>query len=177
MEQKINEMVEQSRILEAYMNDIINREATVTRLVGEARLSSTAIQNIVDENVVEALTPVGIGVYIKTIVPPIKRLLINVGAGVTVEKTREDAINYVEAKIKEFDLALRQLLSQKQQIAVRMEQIQALFEEAPTLAQISRRFRLENELNFLGEILNAIELERHRHPPARSHRIDRHRKL
>jgi prefoldin alpha subunit len=125
MEQKINEMVEQSRILEAYMNDIINREATVTRLVGEARLASTAIQNIVDENVVEALTPVGIGVYIKTTVPPIKKLLINVGAGVTVEKTREDAINYVEAKIKEFDLALRQLLSQKQQIAVRMEQIQA----------------------------------------------------
>lgn len=125
MEQKINEMVEQSRILEAYMNDIINREATVSRLVGEARLASTAIQNIVDENDVEALTPVGIGVYIKTLVPPIKKLLINVGAGVTVEKTREDAINYVEAKIKEFELALRQLLGQKQQIAVRMEQIQA----------------------------------------------------
>jgi prefoldin alpha subunit len=125
MEQKINEMVEQSRILEAYMNDIINREATVTRLVGEARLASNAIQNIVDENVAEALTPVGIGVYIKTQVPPITKLLINVGAGVTVEKTREDAINYVEVKIKEFDLALRQLLSQKQQIAVRMEQIQA----------------------------------------------------
>jgi prefoldin alpha subunit len=125
MEQKINEMVEQSRILEAYMNDIINREATVTRLVGEARLASTAIQNIVDENVVEALTPVGIGVYVKTLVPPIKKLLINVGAGVTVEKTREDAINYVEVKIKEFELALRQLLGQKQQIAVRMEQIQA----------------------------------------------------
>jgi prefoldin alpha subunit len=125
MEQKINEMVEQSRILEAYMNDIINREATVTRLVGEARLASTAIQNIVDEDVVEALTPVGIGVYIKTMVPPIKKLLINVGAGVTVEKTREDAINYVEVKIKEFELALRQLLGQKQQIAVRMEQIQA----------------------------------------------------
>ncbi|MFZ0893066.1 MAG: prefoldin subunit alpha [Candidatus Nitrosopolaris sp.] len=125
MEQKINEMVEQSRILEAYMNDIINREATVTRLVGEARLASTAIQNIVDEDVVEALTPVGIGVYIKTMVPPIKKLLINVGAGVTVEKTREDAINYVEVKIKEFEVALRQLLGQKQQIAARMEQIQA----------------------------------------------------
>lgn len=33
MEQKINEMVEQSRILEAYMNDIITREATITRLM------------------------------------------------------------------------------------------------------------------------------------------------
>jgi prefoldin alpha subunit len=125
MEQKINEMVEQSRILEAYMNDIITREATVTRLMEEARLASAAVQNIVDENEVESLTPVGIGVYIKTLIPPINKLLVNVGAGVTIEKTREDAISYVEAKIKEFELGLRQLLSQKQQIAVRMEQIQA----------------------------------------------------
>jgi prefoldin alpha subunit len=125
MEQKINELVEQSRILEAYMNDIITREATVARLMGEARLASAAVQKIVDESEVESLTPVGIGVYIKTLIPPIKRLLINVGAGVTIEKTREDTVNYVEARIKEFELGLRQLLSQKQQIAVRMEQIQA----------------------------------------------------
>jgi prefoldin alpha subunit len=143
MEQKINEMVEQSRILEAYMNDIITREATITRLMGEARLASAAVQKIVDENEVESLTPVGIGVYIKTLVPPIKKLLINVGAGVTIEKTREDTINYVEAKIKEFELGLRQLLSQKQQIAVRMEQIQAqinqMLQQAPNTAGGSRQ--------------------------------------
>jgi prefoldin alpha subunit len=143
MEQKINEMVEQSRIFEAYMNDIITREATVTRLIREARLASAAVQNIVDENEVESLTPVGIGVYIKTVVPPIKKLLVNVGAGVTIEKTKEDTINYVEAKIKEFELGLKQLLSQKQQIAVRMEQIQAqinqMLQQAPNIAGANRQ--------------------------------------
>src|SRR2546425_5211018 len=89
MEQKINEMVEQSRILEAYMNDIINREATVSRLMGEARLASSAVQNIVDEKEVEALTHIGIGVYIKTLVSPIKKLLINVGAGGECEKKKK----------------------------------------------------------------------------------------
>jgi prefoldin alpha subunit len=143
MEQKINEMVEQSRIFEAYMNDIITREATVTKLIREARLASAAVQNIVDENEVESLTPVGIGVYIKTVVPPIKKLLVNVGAGVTIEKTKEDTINYVEAKIKEFELGLKQLLSQKQQIAVRMEQIQAqinqMLQQAPNIAGANRQ--------------------------------------
>ena len=124
IEQKINELAEQSRVLEAYMNDILSREATVTRLIGEARLASTAIQNLVGGSDTEALTPVGIGVYIKTVVPPVKKLLINLGAGVTIEKTREDSLNYVEARIKEFELALTQLLGQKQQIAARMEQIQ-----------------------------------------------------
>ncbi len=124
MEQRINELAEQSRILEAYMNDTVNREATVTRLIGEARLASTAIQTLEDESEVEALTPVGIGVYVKTTIPPVKKLLINLGAGVTIEKSRQDSMNYVEARIKEFELALTQLLEQKQQIAMRMEQIQ-----------------------------------------------------
>jgi prefoldin alpha subunit len=143
IEQKINEMVEQSRILESYMNDIITREAAVTRLMGEARLASAAVQKIVDEKEVESLTPVGIGVYIKTLVPPIKKLLINVGAGVTIEKTKEDTVNYVEAKIKEFELGLRELLNQKQQIAIRMEQIQAqinqMLQKTSTTASDSRQ--------------------------------------
>src|ERR671929_635409 len=123
-DQKISEMVQQSRILEAYMNDTITREATVTKLIEEARLASSAVQNIMDESEVESLMPVGIGVYMKALVPPIKKLLVNVGAGVIVEKSREDTVNYIESRIKEFEVALRQLSSQKQQIEMRMEQIQ-----------------------------------------------------
>src|ERR671928_727816 len=123
-DQKISEMVQQSRILEAYMNDIITREATVTKLIEEARLASSAVQNVMDESEVESLMPVGIGVYMKALVPPVKKLLVNVGAGVVVEKNREDTVNYIESRIKEFETALSQLYSQKQQIEMRMEQIQ-----------------------------------------------------
>src|SRR5919204_3334344 len=124
-EQKINELVQQSRILEAYMNDIITREATLTRLIEEGRLASTSIQSIVDEKDVESLTPIGIGVYVKTMVPPIKKLLVNLGAGVTIEKNREDALNYVEARIKEYEVASRQLEAQRQEIAMRINQLQS----------------------------------------------------
>ena len=113
MEQKINEMVQQSRILEAYMNDIITRETTVTRLMEEGRLASSAVQSITEVSEVESLMPVGIGVYMKALVPPVKKLLINVGAGVTIEKSREDTINYIESRLKEFEVALRQLASPK----------------------------------------------------------------
>jgi prefoldin alpha subunit len=123
-DQKISEMVQQSRILEAYMNDTITREATVTKLIEEARLASSAVQNVMDESEVESLMPVGIGVYMKALVPPVKKLLVNVGAGVVVEKNREDTVNYIESRIKEFETALSQLYSQKHQIEMRMEQIQ-----------------------------------------------------
>jgi prefoldin alpha subunit len=124
MDQKMNELVQQSRVLEAYMNDIVAREATITRLIQEARLASGALHNMVDETDLESLTPVGIGVYMKAVIPPVKKLIVNIGAGVTIEKTRDDTINYVESKLNEFEVGLRQLNKQRQQISLNMEQIQ-----------------------------------------------------
>jgi prefoldin alpha subunit len=124
IEQRINEMVQQSRILEAYMNDIVTKEATIVRLIEEARLAASALHNIVPETQTESLVPVGVGVYMKALIPPIDKLLVNVGAGVTIEKSKQDAINYIESRIKEFEVASRQLAGQKQQIEMRMAQIQ-----------------------------------------------------
>ena len=135
MEQRINEMVQQSRILEAYMNDIMTRQVTVTRLMEEARLASATIQGIPSGSEVESLMPIGIGVYIKTNVTPVKKLLVNLGAGVALEKSRDDALNYVEARIKEYELAARQLESQRQEIAMRMQQIQAQINQMIKTAQ------------------------------------------
>ncbi len=135
MEQRINEMVQQSRLLEAYMNDVMTRQVTVTRLMEEARLASTTIQNISSESEVESLMPMGIGVYVKTVVPPIKKLLVNLGAGVAVEKSREDALNYVEARIKEYEVAARQLEMQRQELAMRMDQLQSQINQMIRAAQ------------------------------------------
>jgi len=135
IEQRINEMVQQSRVLEAYMNDIMTRQVTVSKLTEEARLASTTIQNIKSDSEVESLMPVGIGVYVKTTVPPIKKLLVNLGAGVAVEKNREDTLNYVEARIKEYEVAARQLEAQRQEIAMRMDQIQAQVNQMMRAAQ------------------------------------------
>lgn len=135
IEQRVNEMVQQGKVLEAYMNDVISRQLTVSRLAEEARLASTTIQSISSESDVETLMPVGIGVYVKTNVPPIKKLLVNLGAGVAVEKSREDALNYVEARIKEYDVAARQLEAQRQELEMRMQQVQAQINQMLRAAQ------------------------------------------
>jgi prefoldin alpha subunit len=141
VQQRINEMVQQSRILEAYMNDIVAKEATAFRLIEEARLASAALHGIVADNQTEALVPVGIGIYMRALIPPIDKLLVNVGAGTSVEKSKQDTINYVEARIKEFEVASRQLADQKQQIELRMAQIQ---EQVNQLLQQSSGVRQGN---------------------------------
>jgi prefoldin alpha subunit len=124
IEQRIKELVQHSRTLELYLNEVLEREATVTRLIEEARLASYALQNISVDKENEALMPIGIGVYLKTNIPSIDKLLVNVVAGVTVEKTREDTLHYIESRIKEFEIGLNQLGDQKKQITSQLEQIQ-----------------------------------------------------
>lgn len=125
LEQKINEMVQQSKVLEAYLTDIISKETTVAKLLEEARLASNAIQNITNnDSSIESLTPIGTGVYLKVVIPKIEKLLINVGSGVAIEKGKDDTLNYIEARIKDYEIALRQLGDQRQQISTRMEQLQ-----------------------------------------------------
>ena len=124
IEQRINELVQHSRTLELYLNEVLEREATVTKLIEEARLASYALQNISLDKENEALMPIGVGVYLKTNIPSIDKLLVNIGAGVTIEKTREDTLHYIESRIKEFEIGLNQLRDQKRQITSQLEQIQ-----------------------------------------------------
>lgn len=124
LERALNEMAQQSRALEAYMNDIVARQAAIGRMYDEARLASTTLQGISADAEAETLMPVGSGVYVKANVPPMKKVIVSLGSGVTVEKSKEDALNFVEARIKEYDVAIRQLEAQKQEIAMRMEQLQ-----------------------------------------------------
>jgi prefoldin alpha subunit len=135
IEQRINELVQQSRILEAYMNDVMTRQVTVSKLMEEAHLASNTIQTITSESDVESLMPIGIGVYVKSVVPPVKKLLINLDAGVAIEKSREDALNYVETRIKEYEVAARQLEAQRQEIATRLNQLQSQINQMVQAAQ------------------------------------------
>jgi prefoldin alpha subunit len=137
IEQRINELVQQSRILEAYLNDVMTRQVTVSKLMEEAHMASNTIQNISSESDVESLMPIGIGVYIKTTVPPIEKLLVNLDAGVAIEKSREDTLNYVEARIKEYEVAARQLEAQRQEISMRINQLQSQINQMIQAAQQS----------------------------------------
>jgi prefoldin alpha subunit len=124
-EEKIQALVAQMKLYEAYLNDIVTRESTVARLMEEGRLAIEAIKNISGQDAVQTLMPIGIGIYMQTSTSTNNKLLINIGAGVAIEKSKDDAVTYVEARLKEMEVALRSMMSQKQELATRMEQTRA----------------------------------------------------
>jgi prefoldin alpha subunit len=123
-EQKISEMVQQSKILESYLNDILTREAALTRLIGEAQLASEGLQSLSSDAPVETMVPLGVGTYVRSTIEPVKNLLVSVGAGIAIEKSKNETISYIESKIKEFEIGIGQLNKQKEQITTRLTQIQ-----------------------------------------------------
>lgn len=123
-EQKISEMVQQSKILESYLNDILTREAALTRLIGEAQLASEGLQSLSSDAPVETMVPLGVGTYVRSTIEPVKNLLVSVGAGIAIEKSKNETISYIESKIKEFEIGIGQLNRQKEQITIRLTQIQ-----------------------------------------------------
>ena len=62
------------------------------------------------------------GTFIKTKNIPNEKIVVNVGAGVAIEKDHDSALSYLESKIKELEVAFQETNSQRQQIAANLEQ-------------------------------------------------------
>ncbi|MFQ5941437.1 MAG: prefoldin subunit alpha [Nitrososphaerales archaeon] len=124
-EERIQQLVSQMKVYEAYLNDILARENTVVRLMEEGRLAIEAIRNISGQEPMQTLMPVGLGIYMHTSVSADNKLLINIGAGVAIEKRKDDVVTFVESRLKEMEVALRSMTAQKQELAAKMEQTRA----------------------------------------------------
>src|SRR4029453_11726975 len=51
-------------------------------------------------------------------------------------------------------------------LGTRLQEIDSLLEQTPTLPQIGWRLRFEDELNFLGDISDVPDLQGKLHPPS-----------
>ncbi|MGA8404611.1 MAG: hypothetical protein WB664_07325, partial [Nitrososphaeraceae archaeon] len=88
LEQKVADMVQQSKMLESYLNDILTRESALSRLIEEANLASEALQALSGESDTDSMIPLGIGIYARSTIGTLGNLLVNIGAGITVEKSK-----------------------------------------------------------------------------------------
>ena len=67
------------------------------------------------------LIPVGGGILLRASPPKTDRVLLNIGANVVVEKTREDATKFMEARANELEDSIGAIASQRNQIAQRLD--------------------------------------------------------
>jgi prefoldin alpha subunit len=121
-EEQAQILLQQMQSLESYLNDLLQREETVMRLLQEATNAVESMKVMTGNVEYETLVPVGLGVYVKARINPDQKMIVSIGAGASVEQSKESAINYMESRIKELEMVLQQLVSQRQEVSMKLEQ-------------------------------------------------------
>ena len=134
-EEHAQALLQQLQALESYMADLLQREEAVMRLLQEATGAVESMKALGGNIEFETLVPVGLGAYIKAKVSPNQKMIVNIGAGASMEQDKDSAINYMESRIKELEIVFQQLAAQRQEVAIRLEQGQ---QEMNKLIQSSR---------------------------------------
>ena len=121
-EEQAQQLLYQMQMLEGYLSELSQKEATIVSVIREASSAIQSLKTIDNKTDNETLTPVGLGTFIKTKIMPNEKLILNIGAGIAVEKDKDSAINFLELRLKEMQVALQETSNQKQQISASLEQ-------------------------------------------------------
>lgn len=121
-EEQAQQLMQQMQMLETYFSDLSQREGTFLNVLREATAAIESIKSLNKKSDADTLVPIGMGTYVPTKISSNNKIILNIGAGVAVEKDFDSAINYLEARIKEIEVALQDTAAKKQDAAARLEQ-------------------------------------------------------
>ena len=121
-EEQAQQLLYQMQMMEGYLSELSQKEATIVSVIREASSAIQSLKTIDNKTDNETLTPVGLGTFIKTKLMPNEKLILNIGAGIAIEKDKDSAINFLELRLKEMQVALQETSNQKQQISASLEQ-------------------------------------------------------
>lgn len=121
-EEQAQQLMQQMQMLETYFTDLSQREGTLLSVLREAISAIESIKSLRQKPNSDTLVPIGMGTYVQTKILSNDKIILNIGAGIAVEKTYDSTINYLEARIKEIEIALQDTSAKKQEAVTRLEQ-------------------------------------------------------
>ena len=121
-EEQAQQLMQQMQMLETYFTDLSQREGTLLSVLREAVSAIESIKSLRQKPNSDTLVPIGMGTYVQTKILSDDKIVLNIGAGIAVEKTYDSTINYLESRIKEIEIALQDTSTKKQEVVARLEQ-------------------------------------------------------
>ena len=121
-EEQTQQLLYQMQMLENMFGELTQKESSIINIIREANSAIHSIKGISTQSESDNLVPLGLGAFMKTKVNSDEKIIMNVGSGIAIEKTHDDAINYLESRLKELEIALQDTNQQRQQIAANLEQ-------------------------------------------------------
>lgn len=108
-------------MLEGTFNELSGRQNLLERILIETRSSLETLSGLGSAKTEEVLFPVGAGILLRGSPPKTDKVLLNVGANVVVEKSRDYAAKFMEARGAEIEESIVAIATQRNQIAQRLD--------------------------------------------------------
>jgi prefoldin alpha subunit len=120
-EERVNNLVAEVRMLESTYNDLSSRQSLLERILIETRSSLDTIKGLSASTSDEVLVPVGGGILLRASPPKTDKVLLNIGANVVVERTKDTATKFLDTRAGDLEENITAIASQRNQIAQRLE--------------------------------------------------------
>ena len=120
-EERAQQLMQQMQMLETYFADLSQREGTLYGVLREATAAIQSIKSLSQKSDSETLVPVGMGTFVKAKISSKEKIVLNIGAGISLEKDPTSAINYLESRIKEVEIAIQDTAAKKHDAAAQLE--------------------------------------------------------
>ncbi|MCG2863250.1 MAG: prefoldin subunit alpha [Vulcanisaeta sp.] len=119
----IERLIEERNSLAALLDVVRQNLALVTQTLGELRSAKDMLSILKTGNAQDTYAGIGGGVFIKALPVQGEKVLVNVGANYVIEMDVQQAIDYIESRIKEFEDLRSKLDAQLTEIARRISDI------------------------------------------------------
>ena len=121
-------------MLENHYAQLTQQENSIISIIREANSAIHSINETKEKTESENLVPIGMGVYIKSKIQSKDKVIINIGSGEAIEKDHNSATKWLESRLKELEIALQNVNSQRKQVAENLElgkqQMQSLIQKS-----------------------------------------------
>lgn len=121
-EDQAQQLLYQMQMLESYYAELTQKESTLMNVLRDTKSAIDSLKEMNEKKEYNTLTPLGMGTFVKSKISSEDKIVLNVGAGIAIEKDKDSAINFLESRIKEIEVALQESMAQKQNIAAQLEQ-------------------------------------------------------
>ncbi|MGD8505419.1 MAG: prefoldin subunit alpha [Candidatus Bathyarchaeota archaeon] len=129
-DETLRRLIVELRLLEGTANTLQSRLNFVNAILTEINYAKMTLEGLEKEKKdLPLFVPIGGGSYIRAKLESAEKVIVGMGAGVSVEKSLSEAKETVGNRISQLETTKRSLQQQLAQVAQKMEEDQAKFQE------------------------------------------------
>jgi prefoldin alpha subunit len=122
-DQDLQSKVVQMRYLEEYLEDLANKENVAISTLNDVQNAEDTVVELAKGKNLVTMTYIGGGMYTPSKIGVTRKVLVNVGENVVIEKNLQNAQIFLQEKKREIRDALNEVGQQKQQAAYALQRL------------------------------------------------------